>query len=116
MLCNELRGSRPFPVDMERKSRCLDVLDQYNMSMSELALHIGVTRVLVYNVISGKQPSPTTESKIATFLNIPKDFLFPPRTAQEIANMRKIEAEKKARAKKMKAERMEKRKEAQGVA
>lgn len=116
MLCNELRGSRPFPVDMERKSRCLDVLDQYNMSMSELALHIGVTKVLVCNVISGKQPSPTTESKIATFLNIPKDFLFPPRTAQEIANMRKAEAEKKAKAEAQKTERMEIRKKALGVA
>ena len=42
--------------------------------------------------------------------------LFPPRTAQEIANMRKIEAEKKARAEKMKAERMEIRKKALGVA
>lgn len=116
MLCNELRGCRPFPIDTERKERCLDVLSQYKMTITELAIHLGVSKVLISNVISGRRLSPTMETRIATFLNTPREFLFPPRTAQEIANMRKIEAEKKARAEKMKAERMEIRKKALGVA
>lgn len=116
MLCNELRGCRPFPIDYERKERCLDVLEQLNMTITELALHLNIKKSNLSNVISGRELSPTMETRIATFLNTPREFLFPPRTAQEIANMRKIEAEKKARAEEMKAERMEIRRKALGVA
>lgn len=115
MLCNELRGCRPFPIDYERKERCLDVLEQLNMTITELALHLNIKKSNLSNVISGRELSPTMETRIATFLNTPREFLFPPRTAQEIANMRKAEAEQKACAEKMKAERMEIRRKALGV-
>lgn len=113
---NDLRGCRPFPVDTERKERCLKILSDCGMTMTELAFHLGVKKSNLSNVISGKDLSPTTEKKIADFFNIPKTFLFPERTALEIAEMRKAEAEQKARAEEMKAARMEIRKKALGVA
>lgn len=113
---NDLRGCRPFPVDTERKERCLKILSDCGMTMTELAFHLGVKKSNLSNVISGKDLSPTTEKKIADFFNIPKTFLFPERTALEIAEMRKAEAEQKARAEEMKAARMEIRRKALGVA
>ena len=113
---NELRGQRPFPLDKERKERCLSILNNYAMTITELASHIGVHKMLISNVISGKQPSPTNEARIAQFFGVPQNYLFPERTPLEIAAMRKAEAEQKARAEKMKADRMEIRKKALGVA
>ena len=113
---NELRGTRPFPIDRERKERCLSLLDSYSMTITELASHLGVHKMLISNVISGKQPSPTNETRIAQFFGVPKNYLFPERTPLEIAAMRKAEAEQKARAEEMKAERMEIRRKALGVA
>ena len=113
---NDLRGCRPFPFDIERKERCQEILSTYGMTMAELAMHLGVSKVLITNVINGRDLSPTNEQRIATFLNIPKDYLFPERTALEIAEMRKAEAKQKARAEEMKAARMEIRRKALGVA
>lgn len=115
-MTNDLRGCRPFPVDTERKERCLKILSDCGMTMTELAFHLGVKKSNLSNVISGKDLSPSTEKKIADFFNIPKTFLFPERTALEIAEMRKAEAEQKARAEEMKAARMEIRRKALGVA
>ena len=115
-MINELRGTRPFPVDVERKERCQEILSNYGMTMTELALHLGVSKVLVSNVITGRRLSNTTETRIATFLNIPKDYLFPERTPIEIAAMRKAEAEQKQKKEALKQERMELRKKALGVA
>lgn len=113
---NDLRGCRPFPIDTERKERCQELLSSCGMSITELSIHLGVSKTLISNVISGRRLSPTTEKKIADFFNIPKTFLFPERTALEIAEMRKAEAEQKARAEEMKAARMEIRRKALGVA
>lgn len=115
-MINELRGSRPFPVDVERKERCQEILANCGMTMTELAFHLGVSKVLVSNVISGRRLSNTTEQRIATFLNLPKDYLFPERTPLEIAAMRKAEAEQKQKKEALKQERMELRKKALGVA
>lgn len=115
-MVNELRGCRPFPIDIERKQRCQEILANYGMTMTELALHLGVSKVLVSNVISGRRLSNTTETRIATFLNLPKDYLFPERTPLEIAAMRKAEAEQKQKKEALKQERMELRKKALGVA
>ena len=113
---NDLRGCRPFPFDVERKERCQEILSTYGMTMAELAMHLGVSKVLITNVINGRDLSPKTETRIANFLKVPKEFLFPERTALEIAEMRKAEAEQKARAEEMKAARMEIRRKALGVA
>ena len=115
-MINEMRGKRPFPVDVERKERCERTLANYGMTMTELAFHLGVSKVSVSNVISGRRLSNTTETRIATFLNIPKDYLFPERTPLEIAAMRKAEAEQKQKKEALKQERMELRKKALGVA
>lgn len=115
-MVNELRGCRPFPIDIERKQRCQEILANCGMTITELALHLGVSKVLVSNVISGRRLSNTTETRIATFLNLPKDYLFPERTPLEIAAMRKAEAEQKQKKEALKQERMELRKKALGVA
>ena len=115
-MINELRGSRPFPVDVERKERCQTILSNYGMTMTELAFHTGIKKSNLSNIISGRDLSPTNEQRIATFLNIPKDYLFPERTPLEIAAMRKAEAEEKQKKEALKQERMELRKKALGVA
>lgn len=115
-MVNELRGCRPFPFDIERKERCQEILSTYGMTMAELAMHLGVSKVLITNVINGRDLSPTNEQRIATFLNIPREYLFPERTPLEIAAMRKAEAEQKQKKEALKQERMELRKKALGVA
>ena len=66
-MINELRGSRPFPVDFERKERCQTILSDYGMTMTELAFHIGIKKSNLSNIISGRDLSPTNEQRIATF-------------------------------------------------
>ena len=71
---NDLRGCRPFPFDIERKERCQEILSTYGMTMAELAMHLGVSKVLITNVINGRDLSPKTETRIANFLKVPKEF------------------------------------------
>ncbi len=115
-ITNEIRGCRPFPVDKDRQARCKRVLSDCGMTQNELALHLGVSKVLISNVISGKQLSVTTEKKIAAFFGLPREALFPLRTAEEIAMMRVREAAEKADLEKKKEERMELRRKILGAA
>ena len=94
-MVNELRGCRPFPFDIERKERCQEILSTYGMTMAELAFHVGIKKSNLSKIISGRDLSPSNEQRIATFLNIPREYLFPERTPLEIAAMRKAEAEQK---------------------
>ena len=50
-MINELRGSRPFPIDIERKERCQTILSNYGMTMTELAFHIGIKKA-IYQILS----------------------------------------------------------------
>lgn len=111
-IMNEIRGCRPFPVDKDRQERCRKVLDDCGMTITELAFHLGVSKTLVSNVISGKQLSVTTETRIAQFFGLSRTQLFPLRTAEEIAGMRAAEAAEKATLEKKKQERMEMRRRA----
>lgn len=111
-IMNEIRGCRPFPVDKDRQERCRKVLDDCGMTQSELAFHLGVSKTLVSNVISGKQLSVTTETRIAQFFGLSRTQLFPLRTAEEIARMRQAEAAEKATLEKKKQERMKMRRRA----
>lgn len=93
----DIMGGRPFPLDEERKTRCTGTLKALGLSQAELAFAIGVDRSLISNVISGRQPSPSLERRIAKFLGVPEIQLFPVRTAGEIARMREAEEMAKSR-------------------
>jgi len=85
-------GGRPYPLDRERRRRVLVALVERDMTISDLARRLGVSRVLISNIISGRRLSPKTEQRIAGFLDKPADYLFPFRTPEEIGEMRQAEA------------------------
>lgn len=102
---NDIRGSRPFPTDKDRQERCKSTLDNYGMTVTDVARYLGVSRQLVSSVISGKRLSPATETRIAGLFGLPREAMFPPRTAAEIAHMREAERREKARVARLRAER-----------
>lgn len=111
-IMNEIRGCRPFPVDKDRQERCRKVLDDCGMTITELAMHLGVSRVYVSNILSGRYLTADGETRIAQFFGLTRTQLFPLRTAEEIARMRQAEAAEKAMLEKKKEERMEMRRRA----
>ena len=111
-IMNEIRGCRPFPVDKDRQERCRKVLDDCGMTITELAMHLGVSRVYVSKILSGRNITPDGETRIAQFFGLSRTQLFPLRTAEEIAGMRAAEAAEKATLEKKKQERMEMRRRA----
>lgn len=115
-MVDTLRGCRPYPLDKERKERCLSVLQDAGLTMTELAFHLGCSQQLVSDVLSGRRITAVKQREIAEFLGVPEDFLFPLRTSREIAQMRQAEAAEKARKEAKKAERMALRQRALGVA
>ena len=116
---NNLRGQRPYPIDKYRKSRSMEILSNMGMTITELALHLGVNKGYISKIVSGRDISPTTEQRIATFLGVPKSALFPTRSATEIAQMRELEKIESQKLQLKKIERMSIRENAlatQGVA
>lgn len=103
---NQIRGSRPFPIDHERQKRCAEMLTSLGMTITELAMHMGTSRQYISNLLSGRNLSPDAEARIAGFFGVPVSSLFPPRTAGEIAFMREAEAREKAEAERKRNERM----------
>ena len=91
-------GSRPYPLDRERRRRVMVALAERDMSISVLAKKIKTSRAIISQVISGRRISPKTEQRIAEFLGKPIDDLFPTRTPGEIGEMRRAEAAEKERA------------------
>jgi len=85
-------GSRPYPLDRERRRRVLITLAENDMTISELARRINVAQSIVSQVINGKRQSPNTEKIIADYLGKPVDYLFPPRSIAELIAMRKGKA------------------------
>lgn len=112
----EIMGGRPFPLDEERKSRCTGTLKALGLSQVELASAIGVDRSLISNVISGRQPSPSLEKRIAMFLGVPETQLFPVRAAGEIARMRETERTDAAKKAALRQARLAARAKAGGTA
>lgn len=102
---NDIRGSRPFPTDKDRQERCKSVLDSYGMTMTDLADLMGVSKAFISATVSGRQLSPATEARIAGLFGLPREAMFPPRTAAEIAHMREAERREKARVARLRAER-----------
>lgn len=84
-------GSRPYPIDRERRRNVLVALAEKDMSISDLSLRLNISRAIVSQVISGRRLSPRTEQRIADFLGKPTDYLFPFRTPAEIRKMRQAE-------------------------
>jgi transcriptional regulator with XRE-family HTH domain len=91
-------GSRPYPLDRERRRRVLVVLAEKDMTIGGLARSIEISRAVVSQVINGRRLSAKTEQFIADYLGNPADYLFPPRTVKEIGEMRKAEARAKEKA------------------
>ena len=110
------RGCRPYPIDRERQIRCQTVLSQLNMTITELAFLLGLSKPYISNLVSGRELSVKNEKRIATFLVVPSDFLFPQRTPHEIAALREQEAREKELAEAKKAQRLELLKVVTGVA
>lgn len=111
-----IAGSRPFPVDKERKLKLDAVLQSFEMTQSELAVYLQVDKAFLSRVISGRQPSPSLERRIAMFLGVPEIQLFPVRTAGEIARMREAEERAKSRKASLRQARLAARANAGGVA
>jgi transcriptional regulator with XRE-family HTH domain len=91
-------GSRPYPLDHERRRNVLVTLAKKDMTISSLAREINVAQAIVSQVINGRRRSEKTEQRIADFLNKPADSLFPIRTPAEIKKMRQAEAAAKGKA------------------
>jgi transcriptional regulator with XRE-family HTH domain len=90
-------GSRPYPLDRERRRRVMVALAERGMTISELARNIGVAQAIVSKVVTGRRLSKKNEQRIAEFLGKPVDELFPNRTPGEIGEMRRAEAAEKER-------------------
>jgi transcriptional regulator with XRE-family HTH domain len=91
-------GSRPYPLDRERRRRVMVALAEKDMNISDLARCLGISRAIVSKVISGRRISTKTEQRIAEFLGKPIEYLFPSRKIKEIGEMRQAEAAGKERA------------------
>jgi transcriptional regulator with XRE-family HTH domain len=91
-------GSRPYPLDQERRWRVLVALAEKNMTISGLARRLNLSQSLVSMTICGRRLSPKTEQRIAAFLGKSTEYLFPVRTPAEIKKMREAEARQKGKA------------------
>ena len=84
-------GSRPYPLDRERRKRVMVALAEKEMTSIDLSKKINLPKSLVSMIINGRRLSPKTEKYIADFLGKPVDYLFPDRTNGEIYKMRQAE-------------------------
>ena len=91
-------GSRPYPLDHERRRRVLVALAERGMTISDLARSFGTSKQYISAIVSGRRLSTKTEQRIAEFLGKPADYLFPFRTPEEIGKMRREEASAKGKA------------------
>ena len=92
---NSLRGCRPYPIDKDRQNRCMSVLNDAGMTITELAEHIGTSKQYVSDIILGRRLTESGETRIARFLGYQRTDLFPLRTNQQIADMRVAEQKRK---------------------
>jgi plasmid maintenance system antidote protein VapI len=91
-------GSRPYPLDHERRRRVLVALAERGMTISDLARSVEISRAVVSQVINGRRLSVKTEQRIADYLGKSAKDLCPERTVKEIGEMRKAEARAKEKA------------------
>jgi len=91
-------GSRPYPLDHERRRNVMVALAEQDMTISDLARKTKIQRAIISQIINGRRRSEKTEQRIADFLGKPVDSLFPSRTGAEIKKMRQAEAKAKEKA------------------
>jgi plasmid maintenance system antidote protein VapI len=103
------KETRPYPLDKERHERCMAILAQYGMTVTELALHMGTQKSYISELMAGRRLSVKNENRIALFFGVPREVLFPTRSMEDLTAMRIAETAEKERAEKAKAERMEAR-------
>lgn len=82
---------RPYPVDTERKRRVLTELARRGLTISKLAIRIGCNRGNVTSCISGRLLCRPLEVRIASFLQLPVEYLFPVRTVGQLLAMQQAE-------------------------
>lgn len=87
---------RPFPLDEERKRRVMVELARRGLTISELASRIGANQGHVSSCINGRLLSRTLEERIASYLKLPAEYLFPVRTGKQLLAMKQAEEEGKA--------------------
>jgi len=91
-------GSRPYPLDHERRRNVLIALAERDMTISSLARSLNLPQSQVSMTVCGRRRSEKTEQRIAEFLDKPVDSLFPSRTGADIKKMRLAEAAAKEKA------------------
>lgn len=79
------------PVDRERRNRVMGVLAERGMTMTSLASAIGVSRPYISDIISGRKRYDSAERRIAGYLHMNADWLFPRRTLRELLAMQQAE-------------------------
>ncbi|MCL2210202.1 MAG: helix-turn-helix domain-containing protein [Treponema sp.] len=91
-------GSRPYPIDHERRRRVLVALAERDLNITSLARTLNITRSYVSEIISGRDKSKKIQQRIAKILCKPTYYLFPPRTPEEIGKMRHAEKARNGKA------------------
>lgn len=86
----------PYPFDGERRRRVLTELARRGMSITELSRVIGAPRQNISDVINGRRLQESLEKRIADYLHVSCDYLFPYRTVRELLELQKQEKEKAA--------------------
>jgi transcriptional regulator with XRE-family HTH domain len=83
-----MKKGRPYPPDADRRRRVRIELARRDLTISDLALALGMHRGNLTDVINGIRLSPKTERRIAAFLDVPVEALFPVRTMDELEALR----------------------------
>ena len=89
---------RPYPLDEERRWRVLTELARCGMTITNLARAIGSNQSNVSNVINGRLLQRSLEERIAAYLHVSREYLFPERTVAEILELKKKEEARKGGA------------------
>ena len=87
---------RPCPFDSERRRRVLTELARRGMCITDLAFAVGCARQQLGAVINGRRLQESLEKRIADYLHVSCDYLFPRRTVRELLELQKQEKEKAA--------------------
>jgi transcriptional regulator with XRE-family HTH domain len=83
-----MKKGRPYPPDADRRRRVRIELARRDLTISDLAFALGMHQGNLSDVINGIRLSPKTERRIAAFLDVPVEVLFPVRTLDEMEALR----------------------------
>jgi transcriptional regulator with XRE-family HTH domain len=79
-----MKRGRPYPPDKERRVRVKIELARRDMTVSDLARVLNTNRGNLSAVIGGLRRTRKTEEKIAAYLGVTRQELFPPRSRDEL--------------------------------